>query len=243
MEHPLSNRFLRFANSECLGSSELYYHLSLEIAQDEELLRLAEVSGKGQPIPNLLFGAVHFLLTSRPASSLANYYVSLTPDSPENPELAFPAFRSFVLSRREEIAEVLENRLVQTNEVRRSAYLFPAITHMAGFFPARPLALLEIGTSAGLNLLWDKYSYSFGGPETVGDAKSPVLISSDFRGTVPDSLFNSMPAVSHRIGLDLNIIDCRTPTRLLGSVLWSGRSIRKEERPSTLPLNTDPHLS
>ncbi|MGJ8635101.1 MAG: DUF2332 domain-containing protein [Luteolibacter sp.] len=209
MDHPFRQRFLRFAESECLGSSELYYHLSLAVAEDKGLLGIAESSGTGQPIPNLFFGAVHFLLASDPEQPLTKYYPSLAVTSVGNPEDAFPAFRSFVLSQREEITELLARRLVQTNEVRRSAYLFPSITYATRYFQGRPLALVEIGTSAGLNLLWDKYSYSYGDLETLGDAESPVLISSDFRGAIPDCLYEPFPEISHRIGLDLNIVDTR----------------------------------
>lgn len=57
----ISERFRRFAIRECRGSSELYEQLSLNVAEDEEILRLASAARSGQPIPNLLFGAVHYL--------------------------------------------------------------------------------------------------------------------------------------------------------------------------------------
>ena len=222
MNHPLRNRFLQFGESECVDSSELYHHLSLAIAEDEELLSLAELSGNGQPIPNLFFGAIHYLLATLPGESLTRFYPSLATNAAGGPKDAFPAFRSFALSQREAIAELLTTRLVQTNEVRRCAYLFPSMMYAARWFKGRPLALIEIGTSAGLNLLWDKYSYRYGDRERLGAPDSPVLICSDFRGELSDSLNDPLPEISHRIGLDLNIVDARVPDEAawLQALIW-----------------------
>lgn len=58
----ISNLFRNFSVKECKGSSDLYEHLSLQISEDSELLALASHAQPGQPIPNLLLGAVHYLL-------------------------------------------------------------------------------------------------------------------------------------------------------------------------------------
>jgi hypothetical protein len=58
----LSDRFKTFAEKECAGSSELYEFLSTKIAEDNEILELSSNAKEGQPVPNLLFGAVHYLL-------------------------------------------------------------------------------------------------------------------------------------------------------------------------------------
>jgi hypothetical protein len=71
----------------------------------------------------------------------------------------------------------------QTNEVARSAVLlggFLAIARQTG----RPLALLEIGASAGLNLHWDGYAYDLGGAGW-GAATAPVRLTPEWRGPVP----------------------------------------------------------
>ena len=230
MDHPLKQRFLRFADSECRGSSELYYNLSLAIADDEELLEIAESASEGQPVPNLFFGAVHYLLSSSREEPLATYYPSLAALSTRSPEDAFPTFRSFVLSRREKIVELLATRLVQTNEVRRCAYLFPSMVFAARWFKGRPLALIEIGTSAGLNLLWDKYSYGYGERDALGDAGSPVSIRSELRGDIPDFFFDPMPQITQRIGLDLNIVDAQKPDEAawLRALIWPEHEERRD---------------
>ncbi|MGM2417749.1 DUF2332 family protein, partial [Bacillus cereus group sp. BceL062] len=53
----ISNLFRNFSEKECKGSSNLYEHLSLRIAEDEEILTLVSHAQPGQPIPNLLLGA------------------------------------------------------------------------------------------------------------------------------------------------------------------------------------------
>lgn len=230
MNHPLSQRFVRFAESECLGSSELYYHLSLGIAEDEDLLDLASFSKEGQPVPNLFLGAVHYLLGFDRDVPLTAFYPSLSASPAGSEDDAFPAFRDFALSHRDEVIDLIGRRLVQTNEVRRCAYLFPSIQFAAGRFDDRPLALIEIGTSAGLNLLWDKYSYRYGDLEGLGDGGSPVMIQSEIRGEVPDCLFGPMPQISHRIGLDLNIVDTSDPDEAawLRALIWPEHKERRD---------------
>lgn len=69
----------------------------------------------------------------------------------------------------------------QTNEPARSAMLLPgflAIARETGL----PLSINEIGSSAGLNLLWDKYHYDFNGQQW-GDPASIVRFSPAMRGT------------------------------------------------------------
>ena len=73
-----SKLFRRFAQEECKGSSELYEHLASEIAEVPELLELAAMAQPGQPLPNLLFGAIHYLLLKGAEHELGGYYPSIT---------------------------------------------------------------------------------------------------------------------------------------------------------------------
>ena len=73
----------------------------------------------------------------------------------------------------------------------------------------RPLALIEIGTSAAFILLWDKYSYSYHTGEIVmNDWSLSVEIKSNIKGNKMPSLFFVIPRVSHIYGLYLHINEC-----------------------------------
>ncbi len=225
MNSRLSEAFLAFAGQECREISPLYCSLGAAVAADEELLLIAGQAPAGQPVPNLLFAAVHYLLVADPTHPLAEYYATCTA-KPKDPTQAFPAFNDFVLSHQREIIELLQTRLVQTNEVRRCACLFPAFMYALRHFDPQPLALLEIGCSAGLNLLWDRYRYDYDESGDVygfyGDLSSPVLITAEFCADRPAVLSDPMPTVSERIGVDLNVIDTSLPAEAdwLRALIW-----------------------
>lgn len=190
--------------------SPLYAGLSARILEDPELLDLAAEAPPGQPPPNLLFGAVHYLLLKGGGDPLARLYPSLNGgrDAGQDP---FPAFRDFCLANREAVAALVHGRRVQTNEVGRSSALQPAFAAVAAE-TGLPLALLEIGSSAGLNLVGDRYRYSYSGSET-GPPSSPVLIECRLRGSLRPPI--AVAPVAWRLGIDSNPIDVSDPDQAL----------------------------
>lgn len=226
----LSELFTSFAVRECRDSSELYEYLALHIAKDDELLELASYARQGQPVPNLLFGAVHYLLISGCEHELAEFYGSVV-DHPRKPEgEAFSCFQSFCHKYRREIIALLKDKRVQTNEVRRCAYLYPSFCFIYNL-AQKPLALVEIGTSAGLQLLWDQYRYSYGSTdELYGNTESKVMIRSTIKGEIMPFLFSDSPPVAARIGIDLHKIDLKNnEDRLwLQALIWPEHKDRLE---------------
>jgi hypothetical protein len=224
----LSQRFERFARREC-HVSPLYEQLSLGIAHDPALLAIATQTRAGQPVPNLFLAAVHFLLLRGVQHPLANFYPSLSPTLPPSEDL-YPRFRAFCLEHREAILELISTRLVQTNEVRRCGCLLPAFMHVAQQAPDQSLALIEIGASAGLNLLWDRYGYDYGEGRRCGDPYSPVQIVCRLHGDRQVLLPEALPVVATRIGLDLNPIDVRDPDAALWlrALVWPDEAGRAE---------------
>jgi len=223
----ISHRFCAFATSECKGSSLLYERISLEIAADDDLLRLASHARQGQPAPNLFLGAVHYLLLKGKYHELRAYYGSIV-NHPRDAVTAFPCFRDFCLQNEHEIIRILKNKLVQTNEVRRCSYLYPAFCYIYEK-TKRPLALIEIGTSAGLQLLWDKYGYSYNTDEEVfGEAGSELTLVAEMQGARPPIILKKSPPVSARIGMDLHINDINDPDDYLWlkSLIWPEHSER-----------------
>lgn len=199
----LSERFKTFAAKECRGSSKLYEILSLKIAKDNEMLELCTHAPKGQPTPNLLLGAVHYLLLQGYEHDLKAFYASLV-HFPKEEEQCFPFFKEFCQNHREDIIAIMQSKFVQTNEVRRCSYLYPSFCYIYEKIK-KPLSLIEIGTSAGLQLLWDQYSYSYGTERIYGNKGSDVHIHSDVRGERSPFLLLDSPPVSDRIGLDLHV--------------------------------------
>jgi hypothetical protein len=111
-------------------------------------------------------------------------------------------------------------RRTQTNEAARCASMLPLLAALP-----QPLALLEVGASAGLCLLPDHYAYDYEG-HRLGDG-SPVL-RCRAKGPVP--LPERLPHVAWRAGLDLDPIDIDDPDRLrwLELLIWPGQEDRLE---------------
>lgn len=115
-----------------------------------------------------------------------------------------PAFRSFISDHADRLRPVLTTRRTQTNAVGRSAALYPAFAHAFDRLDGPP-ALIELGASAGLNLLWDRYGYDYDG-RRVGRPDAQLVIECGLRGGEPP-LPADPPAVHSRVGIDVNVLD------------------------------------
>lgn len=224
----LSTLFKNFSIKECQNSSNLYEHLALKISEDDELLEIASFARSGQPVPNLLFGVVHSMLLKGKEHDLRNYYSSIV-DHPQEVEDSFPHFRDFCLSFRQALIPLLQDKIVQTNEVRRCAYLYPSFCFIYSQIK-KPLSLIEIGTSAGLQLLWDLYGYSYGDDLRYGHSSSDVVISSEIRGNNKPFLLPDSPPVALRFGVDLHVNDLSNSEDYLWmkSLIWPEHKERVE---------------
>lgn len=224
----LSLRFKRFAVNECHGSSDLYEFLSHKIANDEDLLELCLNAKAGQPVPNLFLSAVHFLLLNGKNHSLKEYYQSIV-EHPQNPQKSFDHFKDFCRLYREDIISLISRKLVQTNEVRRCAYLYPSFCCIYEMVK-KPLALIEIGTSAGLQLLWDQYKYSYGSDGIYGNNQSTVHIQSEIISKKKPLLFKNSPPVAFSRGIDLHIshLGDEEDFMWLKSLIWPEHHERRE---------------
>jgi hypothetical protein len=118
---------------------------------------------------------------------------------------------------------------VQTNEVRRSWVLAPLFLKVAQRTGAETLDLIELGPSAGLNLVWDRYRcvYEHG---LLGPTHAPLTLGGDERGLVPGELLALRPSVRRRIGVDLAPIDVTSDegARLLTCFVWADQRERIE---------------
>lgn len=230
----LALRFRTFAAEECSGESGLnvlsptYEALSYAVAASENLLDLARYCQIGQPIPNLFFSAVKRVLADHPDDDLNDHYARCARDG--RPSLGLDkAFGEFCSKHEQAIRALVETRRVQTNEIRRCSYLMPAFGVIANENPDRPLALIDVGASAGLNLLWDSYRYSYSDGSTYGTADSGVLVDADTRTPMP-RMPAQFPRVSFRLGIDLSPVDLSDDEeyRWMMALVWPDHTDRAE---------------
>jgi hypothetical protein len=198
----VAEEYLVFARSEARGRSPAYESLAESVAGDAALVGFLASLPPGKRQPNLLFAAARYLLGA-PAD--------------------LRQLRDLVSRSGTELTGTILSRRTQTNEPARCATLLPALAQLP-----QPLALIEVGASAGLTLLVDKYSYDYAGHRLAGrDPEAPTL-RCEPRGPVP--LPAELPEVAWRAGLDLNPLDVNDPddVRWLSCLVWPGEGDREE---------------
>ncbi len=213
----LRKEFAFFAHV-CKDYCPLYEALSAQVAEDEPIRNLTAGGPKRQPPSNMLFGAVHFLLLSGVEHPLREYYPTVGGTRPAAD--AYPAFRDFCQQFEPEILHLVANRLVQTNEVGRCGVLLPAFSSVCSEFN-RPLHLLEVGSSSGLNLFFDQYHYEYSNGHQAGP-DSAARVVTELRGDLTPPLPATMPPIAGRIGIDLAPVDVMDDDamRWLESLIW-----------------------
>lgn len=207
-------------------ASPLYTALARGVAQSPEMLDLAAHAAPGQPVSNLLFSSVYFLLLGGAQHPAAAYFPGVV-SAPLPPEDAFPHVRDFCAEHRVTLIEMLRTRRVQTNEVQRSALWVPAFASLVSAHPGAVFAMVEIGASAGLNLHWDRHGYRYN-DQSVGDASAPLQLRCTVAGEPP--LPKRLPALGYRLGIDLNPIDVFDADAVawLRALIWPEQQHRVE---------------
>ncbi len=214
---------LRLQARYCGTIGSPLYELLLERAADDVLAGgpvAAVLDGHsadepGTMLPLRMMGAVHRLVLKGEGTELEPFYPSV--GGTVSSERTWRAFRDLLGRQR----DVLRDELalpVQTNEVGRCRALvggFLTVARDTGL----PLSVLEIGASAGLNLLWDRYRYEAGGL-AFGEPAAPLRFA-DFVAT--GELPLDVPAaVRARGGCDAAPLDPRSERDrlLLRSFVW-----------------------
>jgi hypothetical protein len=191
-------RYRRFAEVEAAVASPRYASLARAVAEDDVVQDFLLSLPRPKRQPNLVF-AVLRLLGGVPADG-----AELRARIQADPERV----------RREVLA-----RATQTNEPARAAALLPALARIEG-----PIALVEVGCSAGLLLQLDRYGYAYrtsAGEHRVG-AQDGLVLSCEVDGDVP--LPDDVPRVVHRVGIDRNPLDPADPDAAawLRALVWPG---------------------
>jgi hypothetical protein len=218
----VARRYERFAIVEARGASPAYEALALGVAEDAAVRDLIAELPVHKQQPNLVFSAALHLGA---------------------PTHEYGPWRDWTLRRWDRVRTVVMERSIQTNEAARCATLLPALAAIDG-----PLALLEVGASAGLCLYPDRYSYIYKGPSggvrlDPDTGPSPVVLECELRDApAPDRL----PRIAWRAGIDRDPLDATdADTRSwLESLVWPGNEDRRERiaRAAQVAAQDPPHL-
>ena len=175
------------------------------LRDDRELLQVAARIPPDRLPPLLFSAAATFLVRATAPEPLRGWFPRL--DEPQRPlEPRFAAeYRKFCLDHRDDLLELCARHRYQMNEVGRCAQLLPALAPAIG--SGRELALIDIGTGAGLALYLDRYRYTFHSsrerPRALGDPASAVELVTEVRGSGQLRLPDALTPLSARVGIDI----------------------------------------
>lgn len=230
----LLERFAQMGAEAESGMTPLYAAIGRSVAQHPEVLDVYDRLEPARRRAVLLLAAVHYLVLDADGSALGRIYAAGS--SRAALDEVGDAFLAFVDERSDEIAEVMQERSVQTNEVNRCVALLPVLMEVARSSGRAP-ALIELGASAGLNLLFDRFRYDYVGGPVLGQLGATVRLSTELRGRVP-KLDPAMPFVQERIGIDLAPIDVddEDSVRWLRACVWAGDVARDQRLSAAVDL-------
>lgn len=214
----IAERFGRFARDEAPGRSELYAQWAAGIAADAEVQAvLARIPARHRQ-PPLVFAVTRLLGSGEPD---------------------FPGWREWMLAHADEVVAECGRRSLQTNEPLRCAALLPALSRIEG-----PIALLEVGASAGLCLYPDRYSYRYTGAAgtiALDPASGPsrVVLDCEVRGERMPAI--ALPDIVWRAGIDLDPLDAASPDTAawLEGLVWPGETGRAARVRNALAIAAD----
>ncbi len=187
------------------GHSEVYETIVGELINDEALLGLAAEAGGREYLHYLFMAAVHYLLLEGVSHPVAAYYGTVV-EKPRPASEVYPYFRDFCFREKNSILALIANRQVQINEVRRCIPLVLSLSQVTDGDEA-PLALVDIGAAAGLNLLVDRFCYDFGSAGFLGHPDAALRLACECRGALLPPVPDRIPRIAWRLGIDCQPID------------------------------------
>jgi hypothetical protein len=174
MSDATADWYHRAATRDLAGHSALHVAWAAGVAGDDEILALLDRLPRERRQPSLIFSIASWLGAEA---------------------TGYPEFRTWLIENWPAVEAAARERRTQTNEVGRCAPLVAALARIPG-----PLALLEVGASAGLCAIPERYSYRFGDGPVLGAGSPLVECTVDGPGLIPLAL----PDIRWRLGLDLH---------------------------------------
>ncbi|WP_224278328.1 DUF2332 domain-containing protein [Nocardioides lacusdianchii] len=208
--------YLDFA-AYAAGDSPCFEEWARGVADDPEVLAWLGTLPTIKRQPNLVFAAARWHGAPAPGP--------------------YAGLRRVLLGQEPDVRATVMARATQTNEVGRLATLVPVLALVEG-----PLALVEVGASAGLCLFPDRYDYAWPPLGGLRGSGGPVLTA---QASGPLPLPVRHPEVAWRAGIDLNPLDVTDPdaTAWLENLVWPEQDERRERLRAAIDVaRQDPPL-
>ena len=200
---PTAERYRAFAEVDARGMSATYDEWAIGVADDPATIALIDELPPAKRQPNLVFSAARFQ------------------GAPTGP---YALFREWLAAHWLEVRAIALSHATQTNEAARCALLLPALASIEG-----PLALLEVGASAGLCLYPDRYSYRYTGHPQLDPVDGPSAVVLECEASADLPVPERLPEVVWRAGIDLNPLDVTHADDLawLEALIWPEHDDRR----------------
>lgn len=208
--------YLDFA-AYAAGDSPCFEEWARGVADDPEVLAWLGTLPTIKRQPNLVFAAARWHGAPAPGP--------------------YAGLRRVLLGQEPDVRASVMARATQTNEVGRLATLVPVLALVEG-----PLALVEVGASAGLCLFPDRYDYAWPPMGGLRGSGGPLLTA---QASGPLPLPVRHPTVAWRAGIDLNPLDVTDPdaTAWLENLVWPEQDERRERLRAAIDVaRQDPPL-
>lgn len=195
------------------GYSDCFVEWSERVAEDAEVLAWISALPPIKQQPNLVYAAARWHGVPAPGP--------------------YAGLRDALLADDGTIRATIMERRTQTNEVGRLATLAPAFARVAEEIDG-PVALIEVGASAGLCLFPDRYSYEWVSSGSTDERRrldgppgSPTL-TCQIAGPMPVPA--GPPDIAWRGGIDLNPLDVHDDDAMawLANLVWPEHDERRE---------------
>lgn len=210
--------------ADARSSSPTFEDWASSVADDPEVLAWITTLPLVKQQPNIVFAAARWHGVPAPGG--------------------YQSLRDALLGDHGVIRATILTRATQTNEVGRLATLLPAFGLLAGH---EPVALVEVGASAGLCLYPDRYGYRWKtdrGTVALGVVADAPVLHCDVSGPAP--LPDRLPQVTWRDGIDLNPLDVHDTEAMtwLETLVWPGQDDRRRRLHAAIEVarSDPPHL-
>src|SRR5205809_280935 len=211
----LAQGYRHFGEVDAAGTWPRYERVAAALSESGEALRAIEAAPARKRHPTVILAALHDLALAGRAPALAAAYAAADGDA------AAGAAIETLLRMTDSVVAIAVRRQTRTNETGRCAVLYPAIAEAARRVGANAVGLIDVGCSAGLNLIVDRVGITYSNGQSLGDSSSPVQLSSSIVGDRPIPT-RAMPEVVARVGIDLDPVDVTEAddARWLRACLW-----------------------